>query len=137
MALTATDKSDLKAIVVSAVQELVQDVKDLKQSAHEHSADIKDLKQLASEHAADIKDLKQLADKQGASIKYLKQLAHEQGALLEDLDDRFAASNELLRENLSVKDQVAEHEARLVNIESTQSILKSAVTEHSQKLNSL
>lgn len=54
--------------------------------------------------------------------------------LYEDLDHRFRADSELLRSNLKVKDQVDNHENRLTSIESTQSLLKKAVTEHSKQL---
>ena len=59
---------------------------------------------------------------------------HRLGVLYEDLDDRFQADSELLRDSLGVERQVRDHEDRLTAVESTQQILKKTVTDHSRQL---
>lgn len=89
--------------------------------------DIRQIKQVQTDQASTIKSIK-------ADISNLKGLTRKQGVLLEDLDERFKADSELLRDNLNVKDQVDDHETRLSGVEADQTLLKRVVKEHSQQL---
>lgn len=76
-----------------------------------------------------------ILDEHSQMLQEHSQELYRLGVLYEDLDDRFRADSELLRENLNVQSQVRYHESRLQEVESTQVILKRVVTEHSQQLN--
>ncbi len=62
---------------------------------------------------------------------------YRQGVLVEDLDDRFKADSELLRDYLKAKDQVDNHELRITAVESTQALLKKTVGQHSHQLKTI
>lgn len=70
------------------------------------------------------------------STRELKASVRRLEGLNEEFDDRMKADGELLRDNLNVKAQVDDHETRISGVESLQTILQSAVRDHSRKLKS-
>ena len=86
-------------------------------------------------------EMRQQFGQQGMMLKTLqidvnsiKQSVRRLGILYEDLDDHFSIATELLHDNLNVRDQIYDHETRLTNVESVQTIMKRTVREHSRKL---
>lgn len=70
-------------------------------------------------------------------LKDLDQEVQRNAVLLEDLDHKFDTALEALTSNLTIKDQVDDHEERLRDTEATQRLLTKLITVHSRQLNSM
>lgn len=111
-----------------------QDLQNITLELHRHGKILDEHTQILQEHSRVLQEHTQILQQHSQMLQKHTQELHRLGVLYEDLDDRFRADGELLRENLNVQDQVTSHEGRLQSVESTQKILKAAVTDHSRLL---
>ncbi len=91
-----------------------------------------DMRQETAVMRQDIATIREVQGSQGimlrtllTSTSQLKRLARDQGIFYEDLENRFTTLAEAVDENLTVRSTVVDHENRLTDIESSQTILKS------------
>jgi hypothetical protein len=96
--------------------------------------DVNYLKNIVRENSKAIKRLENVANEHSMTLAEHTSELTRLGGLYEYLEDKFKADGELLKRNLNVKDQVRDHDYRLMNVETDQKLLKKVVTEHSRLL---
>lgn len=98
-------------------------------------AELKNHTSILKNHGAELKSHTKIFKRHSRELKRHSKELNRLGGLLEDLDERFKADSEVLRNNFKVKDQVEDHETRLEVVENTQSLMHLTLAEHSSQLN--
>lgn len=125
--LTDDTIQKIRTMVVEATDDMRQDLQVIKHVQGDHTQTLGRHTPLLENHTQSLDLIRHAQGSQSIMLRSLatdvsqiKYALRAQGVFYEDLEDRFTVLAENVSENLTIRQQVSDHETRLLHIETTQ-----------------